>query len=245
VTGDLTGFAAATFKRAMGFIQLPTSLLAMVDSSVGGKTGVNLAAGKNLIGAFHQPLAVFCDSDFLETLPDGRRMDGMGEVLKYAILGDQALFERLEKEPSRPVGEKEIAACLAMKQRIVEQDEREQGLRKYLNLGHTFGHAIEQASGYARSHGWAVATGIAMAARLSKNFNHLAAADCARIEALVSAMGYDLHAGFPAADLVAAILSDKKIAGDEIDLILPVSTCRCLAKRVSLAVLREEVERVR
>jgi len=242
VTGDLAGFAAATYKRGVAFVQVPTSLLAMVDSSVGGKTGVDLAAGKNLVGAFHQPRAVFCDISFLATLPDEWRMDGMGEVLKYAILGDDALFGKLERAPLAPIGECEIAECVGMKRDIVEKDEREGGVRKLLNLGHTFAHAIEMLSGYSVSHGRAVATGIAMVARAAAKRGCLQAADCGRIEALVSAMGYDTRTGFAPADLADAIRSDKKVSGDSIDMVMPQAIGKCFVSKVPLAELGKVAE---
>ena len=242
VTGDLAGFAAATYKRAIGFVQMPTTLLAMVDSSVGGKTGVDISAGKNLVGAFHQPNAVFCDLDRLATLPDEWRMDGMGEVLKYAVLGDAELFARLEADPLGSIAEKEIAACIDMKRRVVEADEREGGMRKLLNLGHTFAHAIELLSGYGISHGRAVATGIAMAARTARNFALIDDSASSRIESLVSGMGYETRTGFSAADISKAILGDKKVQGDSVDMILPVSVGCCIAKKVALADLPKVVE---
>ena len=235
VTGDLTGFAAATYKRGIAFVQMPTSLLAMVDSSVGGKTGVDIEAGKNLVGAFHQPRAVFCDTRFLATLPDGWRMDGMGEVLKYAILGDANLFGRLEKDPLAPIGESEIAGCIGMKRDVVEKDEREGSVRKLLNLGHTFAHAIEKLSGYAVSHGRAVATGIAMASRAAESFGALAVDDRARIEALIAAMGYEVRTRLASADLAEAILGDKKVEGDSIDLVLPQAVGRCFVRNTPLS----------
>ena len=242
VAGDLAGFAAATYKRGIDFVQMPTSLLAMVDSSVGGKTGVDIAAGKNLAGAFHQPRAVFCDLRFLETLPDEWRMDGMGEVLKYAILGDAGLFGLLERNPLSPIGESEIAACIGMKRDIVEEDEKESGVRKLLNLGHTFAHAIELLSGYGVSHGRAVATGLAMAARAAANCGVLHAGACGRIEALVSAMGYETHARFAAADIAGAILGDKKVEGDSIDIVLPQSIGSCAVRRMPLSGIGKVVE---
>ena len=242
VTGDLTGFAAATYKRGIDFVQMPTSLLAMVDSSVGGKTGVDISAGKNLVGAFHQPRAVFCDLRFLETLPDEWRMDGMGEVLKYAVLGDANLFGRLEEKPLDPIGEREIAACIGMKRDIVEEDEKESGVRKLLNLGHTFAHAIELLSGYGISHGRAVATGLAMAARAAAKCEVLHANACERIESLVSAMGYEAHARFAAVDIAEAILGDKKVEGDSIDIVLPQSIGSCAVRRMPLSEIGKVVE---
>lgn len=242
VTGDLTGFAAATYKRGIDFVQMPTSLLAMVDSSVGGKTGVDISAGKNLVGAFHQPRAVFCDLNFLDTLSDEWRMDGMGEVVKYAILGDSGLFEFLERNPLSPIGEREIASCIGMKRDIVEEDEKESGVRKLLNLGHTFAHAIELLSGYAVSHGRAVATGLAMAARAAVKRGVLPAAECGRIEALVVAMGYEAHTNFPVADIADAVLGDKKVQGDSIDIVLPRSIGSCAVFRTPLSGIGKVVE---
>lgn len=242
VAGDLAGFAAATYMRGMDFVQIPTSLLAMVDSSVGGKTGVDLAAGKNLVGAFHQPRAVFCDTRFLATLPDGWRMDGMGEVLKYAVLGDRPLFERLEANPCGKIGEGEIADCIRMKCGIVEKDEREGGVRKLLNLGHTFAHAIERLSGYSVSHGRAVATGIAMVSRYAARSGILAQSDSDRIASLVTAMGYATHTGHSPADIAEAALGDKKVSGEHIDLVVPQSIGRCVIRRIPLSDMRKVAE---
>ena len=241
VTGDLAGFAAATYKRGIAFVQLPTSLLAMVDSSVGGKTGIDLGAGKNLVGAFHQPRAVFCDLRFLATLPEPWRVDGMGEVLKYAVLGDRNLFEKLERAPRAPIGECEIAGCIGMKRDIVDVDERESGVRKLLNLGHTFAHAIEVLSGYEVSHGRAVATGLAMVARAAAKAGALAPAEAARIEALVGAMGYDAHSAFAADALADAILGDKKVSGDSIDFVFPEAIGKCFVRKTPLADLGKVV----
>lgn len=241
VTGDIAGFAAATYKRGIRFIQMPTTLLAMVDSSVGGKTGVDISAGKNLVGAFHQPSAVFCDLDYLATLPKEWRMDGMGEVLKYAVLGDVALFNRLEANPLSLIGEQEIASCIDMKRRIVEADEHESGERKLLNLGHTFAHAIELLSDFKISHGHAVATGIAVAARMAEKLTLLNHSDAVRIESLVSTMGYKTRVDFSAEDITNAILSDKKVEGNAVDMVFPVSIGRCVIEKILLAELTKAI----
>lgn len=233
VTGDLAGFAAATYMRGIDFIQIPTSLLAMVDSSVGGKTGVDLPGGKNLAGAFHQPRAVFCDTGFLRTLPEEWRIDGMGEVLKYAVLGDAELFASLERSPLAPADEAAIARCIGMKRDIVSRDERESGPRKLLNLGHTFAHAIEKLSGFSVSHGRAVATGVVMAAKASANAALMSPSDARRIEALAAAMGYETSCAFPAGDLREAMLSDKKAAAGAVDFVLPLAVGRCAVKNMS------------
>src|SRR4051812_30282898 len=180
VVGDLAGFAAAAWLRGIDLYQTPTTLLAMVDSSVGGKTGINIAAGKNLVGAFHQPRAVFIGTSVLQTLPAREFAAGMAEIIKYGLLGDTALFERLEREPLTVNSEDlplVIRRCCELKAEIVAADEREtaiEGGRALLNLGHTFGHAIEQVAGYgAYLHGEAVAIGLCAAARLSKNLGYL------------------------------------------------------------------------
>ena len=237
VTGDMAGFAAATYMRGIDFIQLPTTLLAMVDSSVGGKTAVDLPEGKNLVGAFHQPRAVFCDPDFLETLPERWRVDGMGEVLKYSILGDAALFARLEAKPLEPISTADVARCIEMKRDVVSRDEFESGERKMLNLGHTFGHAIEKLSAYTLSHGSAVATGIAMASRAAAKLGMLAPDALTRIEALVAAMGYRRRVDYPVEAIVRAMGGDQKVAGSSVDLILPTAVGTCVIRPTPLGEL--------
>ena len=220
VIGDLGGFAAAAYLRGIDFIQVPTTLLAMVDSSVGGKTGINLAAGKNLVGAFHQPRAVYVATGLLATLPAREFAAGMAEVIKYGLLGDAELLAQLEKTPltaTSPELANVIRRCCALKARIVEADERElaaEGGRALLNLGHTFGHAIEQVTGYgAYLHGEAVSIGLCAAGRLSHKLGYLSERDVARIEAVVAAHGLPtrLRAPLALADLQAAMARDKKV----------------------------------
>jgi 3-dehydroquinate synthase len=193
VVGDLAGFAAASYLRGIDYFQVPTTLLSMVDSSVGGKTGVNLAAGKNLAGAFHQPRRVFIATGFLRTLPPLEFAAGMAEVIKSALLGDRSLFDGLERLPLS-AGDVRIAStirtCCAIKARLVEADEREragEGGRALLNLGHTFAHAVERVTGYgAYLHGEAVAIGLCAAARLSRRLGMIVESDVARVERAVS-----------------------------------------------------------
>lgn len=220
VIGDLAGFAAASYLRGIDFHQVPTTLLAMVDSSVGGKTGINLKAGKNLVGAFHQPKAVFIATGLLATLPPREFAAGMAEVIKYGLLGDAALFARLERAPLTLQND-DLAAtirrCCALKARIVEADERElasEGGRALLNLGHTFGHAIEQVTGYGTYlHGEAVAIGLCAAGRLSRKLGYLTSAEVARIEIVVAAHGLPVGLRAPLAlgDLLGAMARDKKV----------------------------------
>ena len=220
VIGDLAGFAAASYLRGVDFFQVPTTLLAMVDSSVGGKTGINIAAGKNLVGAFHQPRGVFVSTGLLATLPPREFAAGMAEVIKYGLLGDAAFFAQLQRTPLA-VTSTELPAvihrCCAIKARIVEADEREtakEGGRALLNLGHTFGHAIENVAGYGEYlHGEAVAIGLCAAARLSQKMGAIAAADVARVERVVAAhaLPVRLRAALPYAELHAAMTRDKKV----------------------------------
>ncbi len=220
VIGDLGGFAAASWLRGIDFVQVPTTLLAMVDSSVGGKTGINLPAGKNLAGAFHQPRAVFISTGLLATLPPREFAAGLAEVIKYGLLGDAALFTQLEKT-LLTIASPELAAvvrrCCAAKARIVEADEFEtakDGGRALLNLGHTFGHAIENAAGYGEYlHGEAVAIGLCAAARLSAELKLISAADEARVAKVVAehALPTKLRAPLALTDLLAAMARDKKV----------------------------------
>ena len=170
VVGDLAGFAAATFLRGIGFLQLPTTLLAAVDSSVGGKTAIDLTNGKNLAGAFYQPQAVLCDLDTLDTLPAEVFADGCAEVIKYGMIGDPALLARLETADFRADPEELVARCVAQKRDLVEQDEFDTGARQLLNLGHTLGHGVEACSGYTVSHGRAVAIGMTLVTRAAVAF---------------------------------------------------------------------------
>jgi 3-dehydroquinate synthase len=219
VVGDLAGFAAASYLRGIDYYQVPTTLLSMVDSSVGGKTGINLKSGKNLVGAFHQPRGVFISTNLLGTLPAREFAAGMAEVIKTALIGDGPLFVELERarlaagDPRLP---RVIRLCCALKARVVEADERElahDGGRALLNLGHTFAHAIEQATGYGSYlHGEAVAVGLCAAARLSRELGMVQDIDVKRVEAVVSshALPTRLRAPLAVDGLMAAMSRDKK-----------------------------------
>ncbi|HVZ63670.1 MAG TPA: 3-dehydroquinate synthase [Lacunisphaera sp.] len=220
VVGDLAGFAAASYLRGIDCIQVPTTLLAMVDSSVGGKTGINLAAGKNLVGAFHHPRTVIIATEFLDTLPGREFAAGMAEVIKYGLLGDAALFGRLERD-ALTVKSSDLAAvirrCCEMKAEIVRADERETATedgRALLNLGHTFGHAIEQVTGFRDYlHGEAVAVGLAAAARLSARLGLFQPTDTARVERVLTAhqLPARLRSPLPTEALMNAMQHDKKV----------------------------------
>jgi 3-dehydroquinate synthase len=223
VIGDLGGFAAASYLRGIDYVQVPTTLLAMVDSSVGGKTGFNLTAGKNLVGAFHHPQAVYIGREFMATLPPREFAAGMAEVIKYGLLGDAVLFARVERNALTQTHADlpaVIRRCCELKAGIVRDDEFEtaaEGGRALLNLGHTFGHAIEQVTGYTTYlHGEAVAVGLAGAARLSQKLGLIAADDVTRVERTVAAhqLPVKLRAPLSVADLQAATSRDKKNRAD-------------------------------
>jgi 3-dehydroquinate synthase len=232
VVGDLAGFCAAVYQRGIDFVQVPTSLLAQVDSSVGGKTAVNHARGKNMIGAFHQPRLVVADTDVLRTLPPRELAAGLAEVIKCGLLGDAPLFTRLEREIDRLLAlDQEAVAeaverCCLLKSRIVAADERESmegGARALLNLGHTFGHAVETHTGYIHwLHGEAVGLGLCMAADFSARLGWLEPADAARVTALVARAGLPVKApaGMTPAQFRELMSRDKKVAGGRLRLVL-------------------------
>jgi 3-dehydroquinate synthase len=228
--GDLAGFLAATYLRGIAFVQAPTTLLAQVDSSVGGKVGVNLNAGKNLVGAFYQPRLVACDLDTLKTLPDREFRAGLAEVIKYGIIYDARLFSQIEHDLSRLLRREPrmlagvVARCCEIKAEVVGRDETEGGPRAILNFGHTIGHAIEAISGYGRFlHGEAIAMGQAAAARISCGALGLPEADLERIIRLFRRAGLPtalrLRAG-QRPKLFAAMRLDKKVSGGEFKFVL-------------------------
>jgi len=220
VIGDFAGFIAATYLRGINFVQVPTTLLAMVDSSVGGKTGVNLPEGKNLVGAFHQPKLVVADLDTLKTLPAREFAAGMAEVVKYGAIRDKALFDRVSVKvnPDDKDLDEIIEKCVAIKARIVENDEFEtKGERALLNFGHTIGHAIEKATGYKKYlHGEAISLGMRAAAWLSVWHAGLPESDAHKIEAALAAnaLPLTLNAEVDRAAILGALGNDKKVAAD-------------------------------
>ena len=228
VVGDLAGFVSACYQRGVDFVQLPTTLLAQVDSSVGGKTAVNHLGGKNLIGAFHQPRAVLADTDALATLPERELQSGLAEIIKYALICDEAFLVWLEhnmdalrrREPS--VLERAIFRSCQIKAQIVGRDEREHGERALLNLGHTFGHAVEAATGYTEwLHGEAVGVGLVMAASLSQRLGRLAAKDVERVTELLQRAGLRTVPPQVGAARAAEFMSiDKKVRRGRVRLVL-------------------------
>lgn len=231
VVGDLCGLAASLCLRGIPFVQIPTTLLAAVDSSVGGKTAVDIPAGKNLVGSFWQPSLVICDPDTLATLPENIFRDGCAEVIKYGAILDSDLFDRL-KNPIQPQLEEVIARCVELKRDVVTQDEFDRGLRGLLNFGHTLGHGIEKESQFAVSHGAAVAKGMALAAKLAVHMGVCAPSCAEELIALLFQYGFDLSCPFSAEALYTASLSDKKRAGDSITLILPEKVGHCVLHKM-------------
>jgi 3-dehydroquinate synthase len=234
VTGDITGFLAASYMRGVAFVQVPTTLLAQVDSSVGGKTGVDIPEGKNLIGAFYQPRAVYIDSHVLRSLPQAELLNGIAEVIKYGVIHDQDFFSFLEEARPAilalelPVLERVIETCCTIKAAVVAKDEREADLRRILNFGHTIGHAVEADSGYRLAHGSAVAIGMVAASRLAVAKGMFAPAEASRLEALILAFG--LPTAIPTNakrdKLKAYLLTDKKTVGGRPFFVLPTAIGR-------------------
>jgi len=229
VIGDMAGFAAAIYLRGIPYIQVPTTLLAAVDSSVGGKTAVDISAGKNLIGAFHQPALVYLDTETLNTLDPAVMRDGFAEVIKYGIILDSKLFSTIEKPHGFDLKEV-IARCIEIKRDVVEQDEFDKGLRGLLNYGHTFGHAIEKLSGFSITHGSAVARGMIIAAKVAKVYGFTDHTDV--ITKVVKDYGFETGCPFKADELYSVILSDKKRSGADITLVLPQEIGACTLEKM-------------
>lgn len=227
VVGDVAGFAAACYLRGVRYIQIPTTLLAAVDSSVGGKTAIDLPAGKNLAGCFYQPSLVLCDTDTLESLPQRVFSDGCAEVVKYAMYGNRAFFDELCRIPVKAQLQSVITTCVRMKRAVVEADEFDRGARQILNFGHTFGHAVELCSNYAISHGSAVAIGMAMMTRAAVARDLCEPAALSALTSLLKALGLPTQTAFSAQMLLDAALHDKKIEGKTLHLVVPRAIGRC------------------
>ena len=237
VTGDMVGFAAACYLRGIRCVQLPTTLLSAVDSSVGGKTAIDLAAGKNLAGAFLQPTAVLCDTDCLRSLPSDVFADGTAEAIKTGVLDDESLFALFEDNTFTAAPEEVIARCVRYKAGVVERDEKEQNERRLLNLGHTVGHAIEKCSGYAIPHGHAVAAGLSIIARSAEALGWTEEPIAARSAACLKKNHLPTGTEFSAKALAEAALADKKRAGGNITLVIPKKIGVCELKKVPVSEL--------
>lgn len=236
VVGDLCGFAAAVYMRGVDFIQLPTSLLAAVDSSVGGKTAIDLDAGKNLAGAFHQPKLVICDTDCFETLPDEEFANGMGEVIKYGMFCDSELLDILDSEFDIT---EVVARCVSIKARVVEADEFEKGDRAFLNFGHTIAHAFELLSGYTVPHGSAVAAGMVAITKacIAKGICEAQALDI--LLSLLKKFNLPERFDYDVEEIFNATLRDKKNANGKITLVLPTAKGKSVLKKCNYDELKE------
>lgn len=241
VTGDMTGLAASLYLRGISFVQVPTTLLAAVDSSVGGKTAVNLPSGKNLMGAFYQPSLVLCDTDTLSTLPENEFANGMAEVIKYGVIFDKDLFDKVSGGNITDI-EKIIARCVELKRNVVADDEFDKGSRQLLNFGHTMAHSIEKCSNFGIEHGSAVAIGMVIAAKASAKLGW-STEDCT--QAIIDANknnNLPVECEFSAEELAEVALSDKKRTGGAINFVVPELIGRCVLKKIPVDMLYKIAE---
>lgn len=232
VCGDITGFAAATYMRGIDFVQVPTTLLSQVDSSVGGKTGVDTKFGKNLVGAFYQPKAVLIDPLTLDTLSPHYFADGMGEVIKYGCIRSNTLFEMLERVDVKEQIEDIILKCLKIKRDVVECDERESGLRMILNFGHTLGHSIEKLSDFTLSHGECVAKGMVMITRASEKLGMTKSGSAQKIADLCAKYNLNTDIPYSVTDIAIGALNDKKSGADTVSTVLLKDIGECFIHKI-------------
>ena len=242
VVGDLTGFAAGVYLRGIKFIQIPTTLLAMVDSSVGGKTAIDLQAGKNLAGVFHQPALVLCDPETLDTLSDEIFADGCAEVIKYGIINDKDFFNLLKSGIKNNITEV-IERCVKHKAEIVELDEFDNGTRQLLNLGHTIGHAIELCSNLTISHGSAVAIGTVIVTKIAIHLGLCRSEELDEVVSLLRSAGLPTECQYSASELASVATADKKRSGDSINLILPYGIGNCKLHKIKVCELEGLIEK--
>ena len=239
VTGDIAGLAAAVYLRGIDYIQLPTTFLAAIDSSVGGKTAVDLPEGKNLVGAFWQPLAVICDINTLDTLPEKVFADGTAEAVKYGILADADLFKLLAEGNFRPILQQIISRSVEIKADFDSADERDSGCRQQLNLGHTIGHAIEQCSGYSITHGHAVAIGMSIIARCAAAAGICSAQTADKVKEALINNNLPVECPYGLAELLNVMYSDKKRRGALINLVIPQNIGKCRLLELSVDTLED------
>lgn len=235
ITGDVTGFAAAVYLRGIDYIQVPTSLLAIVDSSVGGKTGVNLKAGKNLAGAFWQPKLVLFDPHVLDTLSYDLKLDGIAEAIKAGMIADKSIIDSIKpnSDLNDPVFLMQLAsAAINVKKNLVEEDERDSGRRQLLNFGHTIAHAIEKCSNYSIRHGHAVAIGMAVVSTASDNLGWTKEKCSDEIIRILENFGFSQKCPFSPQQITEAAMHDKKIKGEEITLVIPEKIGKCILKTI-------------
>lgn len=243
VVGDVAGLAAALYMRGIKYVQVPTTILAAVDSSVGGKTAVDLKAGKNLVGAFYQPQLVFCDCQTFETLSDRDYNNGFGEVIKYGMIWDASIFSMISRRGQTDL-EKLIESCVTIKKEVVEKDEFEGGLRQILNFGHTFGHAIEILSDFEIYHGEAVAIGMALMTRWAV-LEGICEKECfTMLTEAIKSMDLPENCNFSASQLMEMMKLDKKARGDKINVVVPLAPGKCKIEGISFIRLQEMLRKV-
>jgi len=243
VCGDMAGFAAAVYQRGIRFVQVPTTFLAAVDSSVGGKTAIDLKAGKNMAGAFYQPHLVLCDVDTLDTLPEEVFADGIAETLKYGVIGDEELFAKTAAGDFGEDLEEIIETCVKMKRDIVMEDEFDTGVRQLLNLGHTLGHAIEKRSDFTISHGHAVAVGMHLIAKVAEEKGMAEAGLSEKIREALEKNHLPVSIDYSAEEIAEGVLKDKKRRGGEISFVFPAKIGHCEIVKIPVGEVTELVEK--
>lgn len=240
VVGDVAGFCAATFLRGIEYVQIPTSLLAAVDSSVGGKTAVDMPEGKNLVGAFHQPSLVVCDTKCFDTLDRRQLASGFAEVIKYGVLCDKELFENLKKgKPDMP---KLVERCVSIKRDVVASDEFDTGNRMFLNLGHTLGHAVEKYSDFKLTHGAAVAVGMMMIVKISEKYGYAKTKISDELRTVLEMYSLPAEYDIPKEKLYELVCGDKKTAGKSITLVIPIEIGKCELVKMPLEKLKSIID---
>lgn len=236
IVGDTAGFAAASYLRGIKFVQIPTTFLAAIDSSVGGKTGVNLDSGKNLCGAFHQPSLVICDPDTFKTMDPERYLDGTAEAVKYAVLKDEKILDLIDTDIINTVKE-----CVTIKRDVVSRDEFDTGERQLLNLGHTLGHAIEKLSNFEITHGHAVAIGMVIMSRAGEAAGITEKGTTDRISKSLKDAGLPVSCSYTVNELCSIALNDKKRSGSTITLVVPETVGKCILKKINVSELEDFV----
>ncbi|NLL63759.1 MAG: 3-dehydroquinate synthase [Ruminococcaceae bacterium] len=236
VVGDIAGFAASIYLRGINFVEMPTTLLAAVDSSVGGKTGVNLPSGKNLVGAFHQPIRVICDTDTLKSLPEINIADGIAEAIKYGLLGNVKILEVLDNYNET------IYEAVTTKASFVEKDEFNTNFRNFLNLGHTIGHAIEKCSNYSISHGHAIAAGMSIITKAFEKLGYTNPGTSENLKKLLARYNLPITSNFSSSELYEVALKDKKRSGDTFTLVVPISLHKWELRTIPISDLKAIIE---
>lgn len=238
VVGDMAGFVAATYMRGIPYVQIPTTYMAAIDASIGGKTGINLLSGKNLTGAYWQPSLVICDYKTFDSLPAEKLRDGIAEAVKCAVVAEDSLITSIKEHHYEYV----IERCVSIKKSVVEVDECDKGLRQILNFGHTIGHGLEKLSAFSISHGQAVAKGMVVEARAAYKLGLTDVDISGDLEKILSELGFNLSIDYSLEELYHYALMDKKISGDKITMVIPETIGKCRLQKISLSELRKFIE---